>query len=162
MTLLNVIRLKPTEVSILITITQCFWLYFIISWIFVFDAGHNHSNYHAHYVSLIISLNDGPVRVLSQTEVSVQWWRDLCLPDLQLSDAPRLVQTPDCVTLSHTEVHSPGARVPARHCLRAVWIITFQLESTLVIPSRAILSCVHLNDGLKGCGGYIQLKPTIQ
>ena len=68
MTLLNVIRLKPTEVSILITINQCFWLYFIISWIFVFDAGHNHSNCHAHYLSLIISLNDGPVCVLSQTE----------------------------------------------------------------------------------------------
>ena len=126
MTLLNVIRLKPTEFSILITINQCFWLYFIISWIFVFDAGHNHSNYHAHYVSLIIWLNDGPVRVLSQSVV--------VLPDLQLSDAPRLVQTPDCVTLSHTEVHSPGARLPAGHCLPAVLIITFQLESTLVIP----------------------------
>ena len=69
MTLLNVIRLKPTEVSILININQCIWLYFIISWKFVFDAGHNHSNYHAHYVSLIIWLNDGPVRVLSQSVV---------------------------------------------------------------------------------------------
>ena len=86
--------------------------------------------------------------VQSVSSVS-QWWRDLCLlPDLQLSDAPRLVQTLDSVTLSHTEVHSPGARLPARHCLPAVWIINIQLGSTLVIPSRAILSCCSLNDYL--------------
>ena len=58
--------------------------------------------------------------VQSVSSVS-QWWRDLCLlPELQLSDVPTLTHSPDCVALPHTEVHSSGVRVPARHYLQAV------------------------------------------
>ena len=153
MTLLNVIRLKPTEVSILITINQCFWLYFIISWIFVFDAGHNHSNYHAHYVSLIIWANDGPVRVLSQSVVErpVSPWAPAvwCSP-------PR----PDS-RLCHTVPHwgpQPWSQTPSQTLPASCMdnnIPTWINFSNTIQGYFIMRLCQWWTEGLLGCWGYI-------
>ena len=70
MTLLNVIRLKPTDVSILM-------IKKILNNIAESDAGQEQK--------------EG-----QEVSASVpQWWRDQCFPELQLSDVPALTNSPD-------------------------------------------------------------------
>ena len=87
---------------------------------------YNQRNYDCslYYVSLIISLNDGPAspcRVTSVRLRSVSSGGETCVSltsSCPMFPAWSRLQT--VWVLPHTEVHSSGVRVPARHYLQAV------------------------------------------